>query len=353
MTGWSRGCSGGRRSAVLISAALAVWSAGAQGAEPVCEQVRQLAEAVYASTAPRLYAPQVLPEPFAGRWQLGALQADISAGAPLHHGGVFVHESDAQGRDRYVTQANAQGQQLVVEQQPRGWQGDVYSARWRSLAAPDALLLEDSWRPPLVFTSDQGLWLVTLGEPYQVLAPWRVFSADSAQPACVLGFRPPASALPAAVDRLTALLDQALGPGLNEGTLQPTARIRLAAAHLLGNLAQRPWALDATAAYNRRATVDAALREWADQAPEHWLLLDKLDAHYAPAEQALADYYQKVFGAPDDDAQQMAAWVLDLLYRVWFVFPAAESQPVSVPSSNPWPAHLRPETVVEDLVEDD
>ena len=350
MTTRNRRWSGGRRSAVLASVALAGWGATVQGSEASCEQARQLAEAVYASSAPRLYAPQSLPEPFAERWQLGALQTDISAGAPLYHGDAFERAPDALGRYRYV--AHLDGRQLIVEQRPRGWQGDVYSDLLRGANTPDTLLLEDSWRPPLVFADDHGMWLVTQGEPYQVLSPWRVFSASGAQPACVLGFRAHAGPLPAAVDRLTALLDEALGPGLNEGTLQPTARIRLAAAHLLGNLAQRPWALDAATAYNSRATVDAALREWADQAPEHRVLLDKLDAHYRPAEQALADYYQRVFGAPDDAARAMAAWALDLLYRVWFVFPAAEER-VRVPSSNPWPAHLRPEAVVEYLVEDD
>lgn len=342
-----------RSTPILAGTLLAGVVAGAQADESACAQARLLAETVFVSDAPRLYAPQQLSEHFAERWQLGALAVDISGGAPLYHGPAFGRQADPSGGYRYTALTGPDGVRLQVNQLHHGWQGDIYRVTLEGGAGPEGVLLERSWRPPLVFSRANGeLWLVTVGEPYEVHAPWKVYTAESVSAVCELVFQSATGDLPLAVTRLTDLLSQALGSGEGEGTLQPTARIRLAAAHLQGNLQRRPWALDATAAYNSRAAVDAALLQWAQQNAAHADLLTSLMQHYGPAEQALADYYQHHFGVSAEFAQRMSSWALDLLYRVWFVFPKGAEESMQTSSSNPWPATPRPVSVVEHIAED-
>jgi hypothetical protein len=173
-----------------------------------------------------------------------------------------------------------------------------------------------------------------------------VYATDAAGPVCgiVFGSEPGSRErlLPAEVRALSRLLDEALGPGTDEGTLQPTAGLRNKAAHVRANATFRPWALVSATPYNSRAEVDAGLEEWARGVRPRRLLLAKIIAAYTPAQRSLATFYERAFGLPRADAAEVAAWALDIIFRSYFVFPRDGEAPQGDGGDrNPWPREAR------------
>lgn len=237
-----------------------------------------------------------------------------------------------------------------------GWRGDLFDAylldpgvkpsafeAGRNAPRPGVTqLIGQSWRPPLVFQPEgaRPMWFIDVGQPFDVLGDWRVFTVRSVKPVCTVAFRPHGGDViaqaPLPVREFVRALDDALGPGRDEGTLQPTARQRLAARHVLANALYRPWALADAEAYNSRDEVDAGLEAWARVNGARRRLHGRLLGGYAPAERALAAHYAREHGLAPDKAGAMASWALDLAMRTYFVFPRVEFKRRDQ-APNPWP----------------
>lgn len=129
-----------------------------------------------------------------------------------------------------------------------------------------------------------------------------------------------------------------MGPGNDEGTLQPTARTRLDAKHVLANAGLRPWALVDGNAYNSRSEVDAGLENWAKANSSRRRLYGEILKEYPVAERSLAAYYASAYGLKPQKAQEAAAWVLDLVFRSFFVFSNGQNYfRYDGVRTNPWP----------------
>src|SRR5262249_23702326 len=132
-------------------------------------------------------------------------------------------------------------------------------------------IFKDSWQRPWLIRDPATGAVVAIDtqHPAEVLADWIVYRNANGAPeaACHIAFRPPVKRtrdlLPTARLRtLAALLDDILGvPARDEGTLQPTARIRVAAAQAWGNVALRPWAIEEP--HNSEQEITDGLKQWA------------------------------------------------------------------------------------------
>lgn len=309
---------------------------------PECVDAAVLAQSMFASIAPRLYAPLQIPPGVRSALVLGASESDISGGDALQATDAFEKLPQQTNRSVYWSRAVDAGKRIVVAETAVGWRGDMYSlylldgaiepssflnslevARHDALSVP---VVSDSWRPPLVFQLPDGgkKWFIDVGQPHQVLANWRVHAAEATQPSCTILFLNPSGStdkgLPTSVRTLVAQLDEALGPGHDEGTLQPTARQRLHAQHVLANAAYRPWALSDGDVYNSRSEVDAGLEEWALAIRSRSRLRGDIVKTYPKAERSLSAYYVRTFGLSAQKADEVSAWVLDLVFRSFFVF---------------------------------
>ena len=268
---------------------------------------------------------------------------------------------DRDVRSTYVQKTGRGGYRLAVREDDRGWRGDTYTV----FALPDKMsvaeatvsasssmrpletLASGQWRPPLVFQREDStrLWFMMLGQPYEVMGSWSVHAVadEGLRPLCSIEFLPsgnrvPFSLLPQAVRELEHLLNRTIGSGSNEGTLQPTARIRAEVQQTWGNIALRPWALREP--YNFREAVDAGLSTWADISTGNRRLLQDIRRQYPLAEAALARYFQQHFGRTPADSRKSAAYAMDIALRMHFVFhdesPRGDDDKSRPP--NPWRA---------------
>jgi hypothetical protein len=161
---------------------------------------------------------------------------------------------------------------------------------------------------------------------------------------CTIQFRPTTKEtlrlLPEAVATLAQLVDETIGPGLDEGTLQPTARLRLEAQHVWGNVALRPWAVSEADVYNSREEVDAGLEAWSTGNRSHLRVYKKLLAAYPAALQALRGYYESTFSLSGDKAQALAQYVLDIALRANYSFTnGGDYFRYQGVNNNPWKQH--------------
>jgi hypothetical protein len=314
---------------------------------------------MYQSTAQRLYAPLTIPTDFRSTLVLGASALDISGGDALTSTEDF--DKLPQGtRSIYWAKETNGALRVVVREIPVGWRGDMYDLYLldAGVAKADFLngmesdpgsslyqpVVSDTWRPPLVFQRDQrkAKWFIDVGQSFQILADWRVYSSTDRHAICTIAFSPsgkdPAGLLPRPVTRLAHKLDEALGPGNDEGTLQPTARTRLDAKRVLANAALRPWALTDGDAYNSRSEVEAGLEEWAKVNHSHRRLYSEIRKEYPLAENSLAAYYASAYGLQPQKARETATWVLDLIFRSFFVFSNGQDYfRYDGVRTNPWP----------------
>lgn len=310
---------------------------------PACEDARILAQAMFESEAAYLYAPLMVPEAMESTLALGTSEVDISGGDALQSTDAFRKLPKPDGRSVYWAQGADSGKRIVVVERPVGWRGDMYSlylleegleqvafmddvARGELELAQEPLL-SDAWRPPLVFRQpDEGLWFIDVGQPFDILADWRVYTPDATQPICTITFADASGelveGLPEEVRKLADWLDQALGEEGQQGTLRPVARLRLHAQRVLANVTHRPWAVSEKDAYNTRQQVVAGLETWARGHGERLRLLQDMEDVYPDAERSLSRYYAHTLGL--EGADELAARALDVLFRSYFVFPSLD-----------------------------
>lgn len=279
---------------------------------PECIDAMKLAKAMFQSTAQRLYAPLTIPADFQSKLVLGASALDISGGDALTSTEDF-EKHPQNTRSIYWARETHGALRVVVREVAIGWRGDMYDMYLLDAtvvkdeflnnidptpgSSPYQPIVPGTWRPPLVFKPDghKAKWFIDVGQPFQILSDWHVYSSREKHAICTITFSPQGKnaeeSLPEPVTRLSRKLDEALGPGNDEGTLQPTARTRLNARHVLANAALRPWALIDSDAYNSRSEVDAGLEDWAKVNNSRHRLYSEIRKEYPLAERSLAAYY--------------------------------------------------------------
>ena len=330
-----------------------------------CLSAFQLAKTMFYSKASRLYAPLKFPEKMDSQLVLGASALDISGGKALDVSEEQFEElpqmGDGASRSVYWGRHLQNGVRIVVQEEPVGWRGDMYSLylfdasvdkneflkaiEGRKERSRYPAQLRDTWRPPLVFlhNASRKLWFIVVGEPYQVLADWRVYKVleGGAERACVIRFIPEGldakGSLPATVRKFAHLLDETLGPGNNEGTLQPTAGIRIQVANVWANAGLRPWALADSDTYNSTDEVTFGLEAWSQKGSSYRRIYAEILRIYPIAEVALGDYYKRQFQLPKDKANKLAKWVLDIAFRAHYAFTNGQNyfRYLNV-NTNPW-----------------
>jgi hypothetical protein len=340
-----------------------------QASAPECRDAMSLAKHMYASSSLFLYAPLQISDHMASTMILGASDVDISGGdAFSENSGHFENPfSDLTGATyphiHWGKNVNSAGR-LVVVANSFGWRGDVYSlyalkrnitpeefrgdladANQHHLYMP---LVDGAWRPPLVFWSGATgkSWFIDVGDTYETTGRWNVYLSGSKgyENACQIDFwsdqgrsQAPRT-LPKEVRVLARLLDQTLGYGPEQGTLQPTATLRSHSRHVWRNVAYRPWALSDKGVYNSKDQVDDGLLLWSKTGPSYDRSYALIKRTYPLAELALERYYKSKFKLSKGQAKKVAHWVMDVAYRSNFIFSGGTPffmQEKDV-SPNPW-----------------
>jgi hypothetical protein len=158
---------------------------------------------------------------------------------------------------------------------------------------------------------------------------------------CTVRFRPKvkkaALLLPLPVRRLALLLDQTMGRGENEGSLQPTARLRLNVEDTWANAALRPWVLGEP--YNNTEAVNAGLKDWSSKGASYLKVYRNIQRQYPLAQRSLAEFYEKNFHRSAAEAESLSSYVLDIAFRSHYAFHSDDSISESSRAksqSNPW-----------------
>lgn len=323
-----------------------------------CAQALPLAQSQFDSDHFYLYGPPPVPPGSASALVLGPKPGDISGGDGIAYDRKVFRKMNGPVRSgpnriAFWQKQASSGRRLVVTDEYFNWQGDQYAllsispditpARfwaefpgYNRVAGPPVpgmtTIVPYTWRPPLVLSDKTNgrLWAVDVGGPYIFLRRWKIHPLDTSAvlSPCIVRFHPrvtnAALLLPAPVRALAGLLDRALGPGENEGTLHPTAALRNAAQATWANVAMRPWALTREP-YDTRAQVDANLRLWAKDAPLFQAIYDDIQRQYPLAKRALARYYRVRFRKSAKEANALAARALDIAFRSYFDFPSNDA----------------------------
>jgi hypothetical protein len=344
----------------LLLGPLLLASAGAAAANPViignandsrCREALSMATAAFRSRSPSLLWP--IPQPSHPSTKIILRQSveDISGGSAIEADPAAFSELRQSPRESssvtiYWGKDVSAGKRLVVIDQPHGWRGDWYSVYLlRSDHTPELLakqleneqtgggasleeaLPENKWNPPLIMldTAEKVSWLIDRGEVYDIMADWRVHlvTSNGLTSPCRISFgnseRAGLAGLPLGVRKLAAALDEALGPGNNEGTLHPTASIRLNVREGWANAALRPWAFSVEP-YNTRADVLQGLAAWSKGSRQRTALLKRIERGYTAAERDLASYYAAQFNDGPISPRERSRQVLDHMFRSYFVF---------------------------------
>jgi hypothetical protein len=338
---------------------------------PECVDAMAIAKHMYASTATYVYAPLELPDHLSSTMLLGAKDVDISGGDALsdnanHFENPYAGKSKPSGFGVHWGKDVIPAGRIVITADQLGWRGDTYSLyvlqgsitpeQFRADAASPARrqyqpMIDDSWRTPLVFWSQttRKPWIIDVGDTYEQAGQWQIILAgdNGYRPACTIKFWPDQGRakapriLPSEVRGLANLLDQTLGYGPEQGTLQATATLRMHALHIWRSVAYRPWALSEKDAYNSKEQVDDGLLQWSRTGPSYARAYAQIQHAYPTAEVALTRYYESRFKLPHKQAKQAAHWILDVAYRSNFVFsggtPFFMQQDNADP--NPWIIH--------------
>jgi hypothetical protein len=311
-----------------------------------CSEALHLASAAFQSTSGSLPWPVAAPAHRAISMTLRRDSRDISGDHALVADPRAFTEIRQQLRSNYEITTYwgkhaSGGYRLVVTDEPFNWQGDWHyvflvpsdlnpeqfaERRDGDHTSLKGLLGESRWNPPIILLDmrSQAYWLIDRGEPYEIMADWKVLVPEKStlRTACQISFDPPAlkdAAGLSAVRRLAAALDEALGPGTGEGTLHPTARIRIEVEREWANTLARPWALT-DAPYNSRAEVESGLKDWASANGTRAKLLRRVHALYPAAERELTSFYAAKFKKPRSAAESLSRKALDHMFRSYFVF---------------------------------
>ena len=306
----------------------------------ICGQAMRMALSRFASPLATLYAPQPMPDRLGSTVALAPASLELFDGDGLALDAQVFEKARSDGVSVIWQSRTEQGVRLAIVVRPRGWRGDMHSyfladpatsrdafqrAVDQHTALPAREVLSDRWWPPLVLRDGAALWLLDMGEPYHFLHDWTIYALgpDRLVPRCTIRFHPQvekaASLLPLPVQKLETLLDRTMGSGQDEGTLQQTARLRLAVQQAWANAAVRPWAM--AEPRNSRQRVDQGLREWSEGDAASRKLYQDIVQQYPLAQQALAAYYEKTLQRPAHEAAQWAERVLDIAYRAHYVMP--------------------------------
>lgn len=316
----------------------------------ICTDALAIARATYDSDNAYLYAPPTIPKDIGSMLVLQPKATDISEGdALIADPGAFRKnpQTDTDGDaspSLYWQVKPDHGMRFVIYEEPFGWRGEQYAlfALTSDVAADKFLagykrepktdvfkpLAGEGWRPPLVLQEKAtgDLWSIDVGAPYIFLSDWNIYSigSDGAARRCSIHFHPQAKSeldlLPSPVRKLATLLDGTLGKGENEGTLAPTAGLRIDVMHIWGNVAMRPWAAVKSEPHNSRQEVDAGLKAWSHQAKSFGKLYREIMAQYPRAEHALAKFYRVEYRKSAGEADAMARQALDMAFRTYFTF---------------------------------
>lgn len=193
---------------------------------------------------------------------------------------------------------------------------------------------------PIIFQqiSSKEIWAINVGKYYKLLNNWEIYATGSKEktPCCAVRFssnvEPAKNALPQQVQLLATLLDDTLGDGREDGSMQQTGHLRAATNITWENVALRPWAVNN--AYNSREEVDSGLSAWATKSKKYLALYKKIQEQYPIAEKALAKYYKGTFNLTQEKAESLAKYTLDIGYRHNFIFNKTNENSESV--TNPW-----------------
>jgi len=331
-----------------------------------CQQALHLAESAFRSTNSSLLWP-ISSAASPSKVVLRPKDRDISGGDALAHDSAtfarFRNELNARVDILFWQTVPQAGMRFVVAETGHSWRGDNYatfyipasisrekllgSMEGHARAGTIAALLEQRWNPPLFLrdSTRRVTWLIDRGEPYEIFADWAVYvpGAKGLDRPCRITFGRHntigLAALPGAVRTFASSLDEALGPGRDEGTLQPTARIRLNVQRQWANVSVRPWAATERP-YNTLAEVHAGSAEWSRGSTARTRLLRKIQVQQVAARSALASYYRRQFGINRPTAERMSAFATDYMLRHYFVFHGGASE-FGVPIKTPWPEAVR------------
>lgn len=189
-------------------------------------------------------------------------------------------------------------------------------------------IIPENWVPPLILQSgEENLWAIGGSHPAIPFPTWSIYARGTGKEMmlqCEVHFgpdKPPLKLLPPPVQKLHALLSEAVGDGRDEGTLHPTAHIAVEVQHIWANIATRPWVLPELVPYNSREEVDRNLMQWTRPVKSFYRLHQKIYTLYPTAQKSLEKYYISHFGMSAKDAKKLAAQSLDIAFRSYFVFP--------------------------------
>jgi hypothetical protein len=328
-----------------------------------CSDAFRLAKCMFHSKSPRVYAPLNIPDGMNSELVLGATAFDISGGDELEFNDDLFEKVPQLGEGTigsvYWEKNSGNGVRIVVKEMPMGWHGDMYSLYLlkANVSQNDFLkdiqanygksrysaLVQGAWRPPLVFIreSTPKMWFIIVGEPYEILADWTVYKETSIgfEQSCIIKFHPKMTnakdLLPKSVQTFAHLVDETIGPGRDEGTLQSTARLRLSVQHVWANVALRPWALSDSDTYNSTDEVKVNLIEWSKNGSSYNRIYKEIMQTYPIAEQDLSNYYMKQFHLKKNKAKKLSKWVLDIAFRANYTFHGEYFRYNNV-NTNPW-----------------
>jgi hypothetical protein len=330
--------------------------AGAAGAAPridgppsrECRDTLSAADTAFYSKAFRLSDAIALPPGAPVRIVVQRAAGDISGGdAVVADRGVFKTLSQADHDDvrKIYWQVSPQaGIRWVVTDRPAGWRGDIYDLYALDPSDVEAgfvvaegadphKILGERWLPALMLRGARtgAIWAVDTSG-FDIPDIWSIYTAgkDGVKSRCQIVFGPKVKTvfnlLPARVHTLAVDLDGTLGTGRDEGTLQPTSRIRDEVDQAWADIALRPWAVSVKP-YHSRRNADAGLRHWSQGAPSFRALYLRIQADYPAAVDALADLYVQRFAKTPQAAHALAEHNLDIVYRMHFVFPQSYIHP--------------------------
>ncbi|MEO7505521.1 MAG: hypothetical protein ABIT69_10105 [Sphingomicrobium sp.] len=305
-----------------------------------CAEALDLGRAAFNATGDTLLWPIAKPANPDIRIAIAQNGLDISAG----HGvdadpALFDTVSREPTKIVFVQRRATGGGRMILVETGYGWRGDFYEvllaepaetaeqAITRLRQSPGTSAIDAGLTPPLIFHSRRAnaMWLIDRGQRFEPLHEWTVMVPTGGKLARLCQIRFGTSdglaLLPRPVRRLAALLDEALGPGADEGTLQQTARRRIMVAQGWANAASRPWAVTGNPYAQSVATIDQGLASWSRHNIKRTQVVTSIHALRRPAERALGDYLARRFsgraGAPRSDAHA----IIERMSRSYFAFP--------------------------------
>jgi len=315
---------------------------------------------MFSSKAPSLYAPLVIPADIRSTFALGAYEYDISGGMALTMSGQSFKKIVLEKSPRnslYWSINEKSGGRLLLTESLHSWRGDTYSIYFTNAAknqddvivdiqkGTNTAFLSGLWRPPVIFEGlSKEMWFIDVGQPYQIMPDWTVYKveSDGFRQSCTITFRPKGESgielMPKAVQKFARLVDKSVGDGkgIDEGTLQPTARAKLRTQHHWAQAALRPWSLSEQSAYNSTEEVEAGLLEWSKAAPSFHRLYKDILIAYPVAEKSLTHYYMQNFKLPKERARELAKWVMNIIFRGSYTFHRSYDTASDDRNDNPW-----------------